>query len=230
MRLRNSTYDRRKQIWPWPASQAPPRGELVNVYQSEYFEEPRVAQLKPYSLEAAELRRPSFLPTWYRGIQSLSVSQLPTPTVRHFQDLVPHCDLGGHCHLDNRPHRGNSRLTFGLFASGYLYSLFLILDPRTETDAGPKSMEYNYAGHLSSSRRNILRPRYIYHHLRRDGYLLTDPAPSTIEYQARTKGGCRMSFSSGPIYDHLLDPAIDANPSSGLWRRKLDDAGALGHY
>jgi hypothetical protein len=91
-------------------------------------------------------------------------------------------------------------------------------------------MEFNHAGHLSTSRRNILRPRYIHHHLRRDDHLLTDPAPYTIKNQARTEGGCRVSVSSGSIHDHLLDFAIDANPSSGLWRRKLDNAGAMGHY
>jgi hypothetical protein len=40
-----STYDRRKQIWPWPASQAPPQGKSINVYQSEYIEEPRLTWL-----------------------------------------------------------------------------------------------------------------------------------------------------------------------------------------
>lgn len=91
-------------------------------------------------------------------------------------------------------------------------------------------MGHNRPGNLSPGRSDILRPRYIHHHLRRDDHLPTDPPPLTIEYQTGAKGRCRVSLPPGSFHDRLLDPAIDPDSPSGLRRRKLHDAGSVGNY
>lgn len=91
-------------------------------------------------------------------------------------------------------------------------------------------MEHNRPGHLSPGRGDLLRPRHIHHHLRRDDHFPTDPAPFTTEYQTRAKGGCGVPLPPGSVHDHLLDPAFNADSPGGLRRWKLYDAGSVGNY